>query len=121
MAKWFQGLTPALALIAFLAHPARAQVAGSVEQGLAQLAQQIVTKLKAANKTALAVLPFPNADGTCSVLSTFIADELIQSLLNVPGSGLEIVERWQLQAVLDQLKLGGSELLDPETTKKVGN
>src|SRR4051794_6387837 len=101
--------------------PTFAQVEGPVEQGLAQLAQQIVAKSKAANKTAIAVLPFPNADGSCSVPSNFIADELIQSLFAVPDSRLEIVEREQLETLIDELKLGASGLLNPETTKKLGS
>jgi hypothetical protein len=89
MAKWFQRLLPALVFAAFLSFPAPAQIGGPVETGLAQLAQQIVSKSAAAGKTAVAVLPFPNSDGTCSVLSNFIADELIQNLFSVPGSQLE--------------------------------
>jgi len=110
-----------LVLGALLVRPAAAQVAGPVEQGLAQLASQIVVKSKAAGKAAIAVLPFPNADGSCSVLSNFIADELIQSLFSVPGSSLEIVERSQLETVIKELKLGASGLLNPETTKKLGS
>src|SRR3954453_172376 len=108
MAKRFQQLLPALVLGALFPLPALAQVEGPVEQGLAQLATQIVAKSRDAGKTAIAVLPFPNADGSCSVLSKFIPDELIQSLFNVPGSKLEIVERAQLEAVIDELKLGAS-------------
>src|SRR3954462_14809055 len=99
-------LLSALTFSTLLSLPVLAQVEGPVEQGLAQLAGQIVAKSKAANKTAIAVLPFPNADGSCSVLSNFIADELIQSLFSVPGSGLEIVERAQLEAVIEEFKLG---------------
>jgi len=121
MAKWFQRLLPALAFAGFLAQSARAQVEGPVEQGLTQLAKQVVAKSKAAGKTTIAVLPFPNADGTCSVLSNFIADELIQSLFAVPDSGLEIVERAQLETLISELRLGASGLLNPETTKKLGS
>lgn len=121
MAKRLQQLLPALALGVLLPLPAIAQVESPVEQGLDQLAKQIVAKSKAAGKTAIAVLPFPNADGSCSVLSNFIADELIQSLFNVPGSGLEIVERSQLETLISELKLGASGLLNPETTKRLGS
>jgi len=92
---------PVLASGLFLSFPTSAQIGGPVETGLAQLAQQIVSKSAAAGKTAIAVLPFPNSDGTCSVLSNFIADELIQNLFSVPNSQLEIVERTQLEAVIN--------------------
>jgi TolB-like protein len=116
-----RGLAAALALGLLAARPTVAQVAGPVEAGLAQLAKQIVAKSQAAGKTAIAVLPFPNADGSCSVLSNFIADELIQSLFNVPDSRLQIVERAQLDIVINELRLGVSGLLNPETTKRLGN
>jgi len=119
--KRLRKLLSVLALGALLVGPATAQVGSSVEQGLAQLASQIVAKSKAAGKATIAVLPFPNADGSCSVLSNFIVDELVQSLFSVPGSELEIVERSQLEAVMEELKLGASGLLNPETTKKLGS
>src|SRR3954454_16544553 len=121
MTKRLRKLLPALAFSVLLPLPALTQVEGPVEQGLAQLASQIVAKSKAANKTAIAVLPFPNADGSCSVLSNFIADELIQSLFAVPDSGLEIVERAQLETLINELRLGASGLLNPETTKRLGS
>jgi TolB-like protein len=104
-----------------LATPARTQVAGSVEAGLAQLAQQIVAKSTAADRTTIAVLPFPHAEGSCSVLSTYIVDELILSLFSVPDSKLDIVERAQLEALITELKMSEGGLLNPETTKQLGN
>ncbi len=119
--KWLRNSLPVLALSALLGQAAMAQVEGPVEQGLAQLAGQIVAKSTAAGKSAIAVLPFPNSDDSCSVLSNFIADELIQSLFSIPGSKLEIVERAQLETIISELKLGASGLLNPETTKKLGS
>jgi TolB-like protein len=110
-----------LALGALLGQPAVAQVEGPVEQGLTQLASQIVARSTAAGKTTVAVLPFPNADGSCSVLSNFIVDELIQRLFTVPGSQIQIVERAQLETVINELRLGASGLLNPETTKRLGS
>jgi TolB-like protein len=120
-AKRIRKFLPVLAVAVFLPLPVLAQIEGPVETGLAQLAKQIVTKSAAAGKTTVAVLPFPNADGSCSVLSNFIADELIQNLFSVPGSSLEIVERAQLETLIKELKLGASGLLNPETTKKLGS
>ncbi len=98
-----------------------AEVAGSPEAGLKTLAEEIVTKVTAADRKMIAILPFPNADGTCSVLSAYLADELILSLFSIPGSTLEIVERSQLEAILGELQIGEGGLLNPKTTENVGN
>jgi hypothetical protein len=110
-AAWLVGIILALAPAGALA-----QAAGSVEDGLATLAKQIVQKSTAADRTSLAVLPFPHADGSCSVLSTYIVDELILSLFSVPESKLDIVERSQLEALISELQIGEGGLLNPETT-----
>ncbi|MCP4115372.1 MAG: hypothetical protein GY737_08180 [Desulfobacteraceae bacterium] len=96
-------------------------MAGSVEAGLESLATEIVNKSLAADKTTIAVLPFPHADGRCSVLSTYIVDELILHLFNVPKSALKIIERSQLEALLSEIKLGAGGLLNPKTTKQLGD
>jgi TolB-like protein len=99
----------------------QAQDAASVGAGLAGLARQIIEKSTAADRTTLAVLPFPNADGSCSVLSTYIVDELILHLFSFPESKIEIVERSQLEAILAELEMGEGGLLNPATTKQLGN
>lgn len=108
-------------LLAVCARNSAAQTVNSVEAGLAQLAQTISEKSSAAELTRIAVLPFPNADGTCSVLSTYIVDELILSFFSLPKSNLEIVERSQIEALLAEMQMGEGGLLNPETTKKLGN
>ena len=97
------------------------QMAGSVEDGLAQLARAIAERSKAAELTTIAVLPFPHADGACSVLSTYVVDELILSLFTLSDAGLEIVERSQLEAIIVELAIGEGGLLNPATTKELGN
>ena len=100
---------------------ARAQlVAGSVENGLQSLAQEIVTKSAAQDRNSIAVLPFPNADGSCSVLSTYIADELIEALFSTQNSPLTIIERNQLEAIVNEIQIGAGGLLNPETTQSLG-
>jgi TolB-like protein len=95
-------------------------VSGSIEGGLQDLAQTIVTKSNQNDADVIAVLPFPNSDGSCSVLSTYLADELIQSLFTVAGAKLKIIERSQLDALLREIKIGEGGLLNPTTTQKLG-
>jgi len=96
-------------------------VSGSAESGLQELAQAIVNKSAQNDADSIAVLPFPNSDGSCSVLSTYLADELIQSLFTVAGAKLRIIERSQLEALLREVKIGDGGLLNPATTQKLGN
>lgn len=118
--RGFAGAAAGL-LIGCGAMSAAAQVSGSVEDGLQNLAVQIVEQSQAADRRTIAVLPFPHADGQCSVLSTYLVDELIHNLFSIPGSTLEIVERSQLEALLSELELGEGGLLDPATTQQLGS
>lgn len=111
----------ALFVMATLFGIGEVEAQSSVEDGLDQLASAIVEKSTAADRTTIAILPFANADGSCSVLSSYVVDELTLRLFSVPDSNLEIIERSQLEALVAELKIGGSGLLNPETTKKLGN
>jgi len=117
---WFGRAGVAAATLFLMASPAAAEVAGSVDAGLQELAAQIVQKSTAADRTKIAILPFPNADKSCSVLSTYIVDELTLALFTVPNSKLTIVERAQLESLINELTIGEGGLLNPETTKELG-
>jgi TolB-like protein len=96
------------------------QGVSSVEGGLQVLAQQIASKIPGPDAIRIAVLPFPNADDTCSVLSTYLADELVQSLSAVAGAPFVIIERMQLVAVINEMQIGAMGILNPETTQSIG-
>ena len=95
--------------LVFLFTPALAKNAGSVEDGLKILAEQIVEKSVAADRKTIAVLPFPNSDGSCSVLSTYLVDELILGLFNVPDAPVTIIERSQLEALISEMTIGAGD------------
>lgn len=97
-----------------------AQVSGTVEDGIAKLAQQIIERSNAVGRNTIAVLPFQNVDGSCSVFGIYLVDEIILNLFSTSGSNLEIIERAQLQAIIREAKIGELGLLDPKTTKELG-
>lgn len=68
---------------------------------------------------AVAIYPFANK-GTASYapLSRGLAAMIITDLSQVPG--LTVVERIQIQAILDELKLAKSGLVNPESAPRVG-
>lgn len=118
--RWFRCVSWVAAMLVWTGAATAAEVAGSVDAGLQALAVQIVQKSTAADRTKIAILPFPHADKSCSVLSTYIVDELTLALFTVPNSKLTIVERAQLESLINELKIGAGGLLNPETTKELG-
>ncbi len=118
--RWSVLAALCLPLFALGGHAVAQPVSGSIESGLQDLAQTIVAKSNQNDADVIAVLPFPNSDGSCSVLSTYLADELIQSLFTVAGAKLKIIERSQLDALLREIKIGDGGLLNPTTTQKLG-
>lgn len=97
-----------------------AQSPGSLESGIATLAEDIAKKNSDAGMDTIAILPFPNTDGSCSVLSVLVVDELIQSMFSVPKTRLRIVERAQLERIIDEHKFAADGLLDPKTAQRFG-
>lgn len=95
----------------------RVRAASSLEAGVSEIAEKIVRESGAGNKTAIAVAAFPHADGTLSVLSNYLVDELVLSLTE---TNLTVVERSQLERILSELSMGESGYLDVETAKKLG-
>jgi TolB-like protein len=103
-----------------LAHPSLTIAADSLEDGVADLAQQIVSKSAASDRRTLAVSAFPHADDTCSELSNYLVDELVLSLFDVGDGRLQIIERSQLERIFAELELSMSGAIDANTTKELG-
>lgn len=96
------------------------QAADSLEAGVNELAQQIVRQSTARGKHTIAVAAFPHADGSLSVLSNYMVDELVLSLFSVSNSKLQIVERSQLETIIMELNRGQSGVIDISTAKELG-
>jgi len=111
-------LAPVLA--EFLLFSSSTFAADSLEEGIGDLARQIVDKSKSESKQSIAVAPFQHGDGSLSVLSNYMVDELVLGLFSIPDAELRIVERSQLERMLQELKLSQSGLVDVETAKQLG-
>jgi TolB-like protein len=94
--------------------------AQTVEEGIGELAEQIVARSADAGKSSIAISSFPHLDDSCSELSNFLADELVLSLFNVPESSLSIVERSQLEQIFAEIELSMSGAVDANTTQRLG-
>lgn len=88
------------------------------------LAVPSTTVAQAANKPTVAVLPFYNAalgkqqQEDLAPLSKGIQDLLISELATNPG--IRVVERDQIQKILDEQNLSKANMTDPATAVKVG-
>lgn len=72
-----------------------------------------------ARAATLAVLYFENAGSSqLDPLKVGLAQMLVSDLRGTPG--ITVIERSQLQAIMDELKLGHSGVVDPATAAKVG-
>ena len=113
------GLALAIALALIYSGPApvaRSQVTQS--QGIKELANEITRLAIAAQKSRVAILSFRELNGQCTVLGTFLAEELTTQLFG--QSKLDIVERTMLDKVMTELKLGATGAIDASTAKQVG-
>lgn len=84
------------------------------------LALTLSTAALAAPQPTLAVAYFDNNSGDAQYdpLRKGLADMLITDLVNV--SALKVVERDRLNAILDELKLSQSKVVDPKSALKIG-
>jgi TolB-like protein len=91
-----------------------------LEDGVTQLAAQIVANSQAKNLTSIAIVPFVNTDGSYSELSNFLVDELVLKLFTVPGNNMRLIERQQLGAMLAEMALGWADVVSAESTQHLG-
>lgn len=76
---------------------------------------------KAANKLGrrhVAVVPFRDTSGKESRSGAVVAERLMAHLLD--RGSLEVVERSQLEAVMEELRLGSMGVVDPASVKRLG-
>jgi hypothetical protein len=109
--KFISRIAPTLSLLVLLAASASAEP-------LEKLARKLETGLKDRPIKGVAVLSFPYHEGAMSSGSTIVQERLTTFL--VEGGKVQVVERSLLKKALEEMKLGTSGLLDPETTKELG-
>lgn len=110
------GTIACLALAA--AQPAAA--AANLEEGVRELAQQISVNMVNANLKKVALVEFAGLDGEVTAFGQFLAEELTTQLFVATPGRFEVVERRQLQRVLQEHRLSASGLLDAATIASLG-
>ncbi|MDD5771905.1 MAG: FlgO family outer membrane protein [bacterium] len=72
-----------------------------------------------AGKKSIAVVDFTDLQGNVTELGRFLAEEFSVTLTSA-GKGFEVVDRIHLKALLREHKLSLSDLVNPESAKKLG-
>jgi TolB-like protein len=89
------------------------------EKELKALSAEIAGNIAKTNKTKVAVVDFTDLKGNVTELGRFIAEELSVGL-QMAGKNLEVVDRTHLQTLLKEHKLSSTGLVDPASSRKLG-
>ena len=92
--------------------------AQDLRTGLEQLAGQIGNGMPATRQVRLAVIDFPDLQGTTSDFGRFVASRLTTRLAQ--NARVLVVERQRLGQVLAELRFSMSDLVDPAKAKRLG-
>lgn len=98
----------------------RADAAANLEEGVRELAQQISVNMVNANLKKVALVEFAGLDGEVTAFGQLLAEELTTQLFVATPGRFEVVERRQLQRVLQEHRLSASGLLDATTIASLG-
>jgi TolB-like protein len=93
--------------------------ASAYEQEIKKQAEELAERIQRANRKRVAVVDFVDLEGNVSQLGRFLAEELSVTLSTLP-TGLEVVDRNHLAAILKEKKLSSDGLLDPTATRRLG-
>jgi len=96
------------------------KAAGTLEEGMSELAEKISKKSMAKGKKSIAISYFLHTNGDQSELSNYLADELVLKLFDVPESNLEIVERSQLSQIFKEMNFNMTGVVDSKTIQELG-
>ena len=111
-------LSLAFAPVAAVAATDDDRVADAGMSSLEDLGRDLADRLRGAEVDSVAVAEFVDLGGQVSLLGKLLAEEATTSLFNV--GGLRVVERGMIEGVLAEQKFQLSDLVDAETTKRVG-
>jgi len=104
--------------------PLQSMAAVDVDAGLDEIAAQIFDRAASRNGDAsppsIAISTFTHGDGTCSQLSNYASEFVVDSLFNASGGDVEIIERSQLAAIFRELDLVYDGTVAPDAAKRVG-
>ena len=94
--------------------------ASSVDDSLDEIAAQIVERTRTDGKATIGISTFTHSDGTCSDLSNYITEFIVDGLFNAGDGKIDIIERSQLSAIFRELELVFDGTIAPDAAKELG-
>ncbi|WP_135504476.1 FlgO family outer membrane protein [Roseovarius aestuariivivens] len=111
-------LMAAAVVCAGLAGPGH--TASSVDGSLDEIAGQIVDRTRTDGRATIGISTFTHSDGTCSDLSNYISEFIVDSLFNSGEGKIDIIERSQLSAIFREMELVFDGTIAPDAAKRLG-
>ena len=108
------------ALTGLLMSSGQAFSASSVDSSLDELASQIVERTSTEERPTIGISTFTHSDGTCTQLSNYVTEFIVDSLFNAGNGKIDIIERSQLSAIFREMELVFDGTIAPDTAKKLG-
>lgn len=112
--RWRTAASAALLLGALGATRAEAY-----EQEVKKQAEELAERIQRAGRKRVAVVDFVDLEGNVTQLGRFLAEELSVTLSALPVD-LEVIDRNHLATLLKEKKLSAEGLVDPSTTRRLG-
>lgn len=98
---------------------AQSTAASGYQQQMQTAAERISESVTKTGKKTVAVVDFTDLQGNATELGRFFAEQLSVAL-STGGGTYEVIDRNHLRAILQEHKLSGTGLIDPQTARKVG-
>ncbi len=96
------------------------QAAGSLEEALTEIADQILIGSEEMETPSLAISTFTHANNTCSDLSNYISEMMLPTVQRAGGQSVRIYARSQLSAIFRELNLIYDGTISPSAAQEVG-
>ena len=91
----------------------------TLQEGISKLSSQIVQTLVAEKRNRVAVMPFTTLEKQQTRLGLYLADKLTNELFTSDRK-FDVVDRFHMEEVLEEMKIGQTGLQDSETIQQVG-
>ena len=118
--KIYHKVTFLLGILVAIFIPTKLFAQSDYEKQTATFSTDLAKKIKASNKTKVAVSDFLDNDGNLTELGKAIAEDIGVGIVNDGNGTFQVMERSNLYAILKEQKLSSTGLIDPETAKKLG-
>src|SRR6266446_5906801 len=94
------------------------QIHPPLDDRLAELSQQITSKIEAGQKKTIAVVEFTDLQGNVTDLGRFLSEELVTRLYETQK--FKVIERQLLAKIITEQKLSLTGIVDPASAKRLG-